>query len=107
MAEKEYIERGALLELIAERNRNTCNGTMSCLQMKRMVESVPAACVVPVVHGEWIEKETEIEIGDMKLKGTFPACSECGLIFVAGRLNTEIRYCSNCGAKMDGGKDDR
>ncbi len=46
----EYIDRGALLDVIAERNRNTCNGTMHCLQMKRIVEAIPAADVVPVVR---------------------------------------------------------
>ena len=46
----EYIEREALIEEIKERNRNTCNGSMSCLQMKRMVDKVPAADAVPVVH---------------------------------------------------------
>lgn len=34
----EYIERDCLIDMIAERNRNTCNGKMSCIQMKRMVE---------------------------------------------------------------------
>lgn len=46
----EYIERDCLIDMIAERNRNTCNGKMSCIQMKRMVESVPAADVDPVVR---------------------------------------------------------
>lgn len=46
----EYIERKALLEVIAERNRCTCNAAMSCLQMKRMVENIPAADVAPVVR---------------------------------------------------------
>lgn len=49
---KEYIERDCLIEVIKERNRNTCNGKMSCIQMKRMVESIPAADVDPVQ--KWI-----------------------------------------------------
>lgn len=47
---KEYIERDCLIDMIAERNRNTCNGKMSCIQMKRMVESIPNADVAPVVR---------------------------------------------------------
>lgn len=47
---KKYIERDCLIDMIAERNRNTCNGKMSCIQMKRMVESIPAADVAPVVR---------------------------------------------------------
>ena len=34
----ELIDRAALLALINDRNINTCNGKLSCLQMKRMVE---------------------------------------------------------------------
>ena len=45
-----YIERDWLIDMISERNRNTCNGKMSCIQMKRMVESIPAADVAPVVR---------------------------------------------------------
>ena len=45
-----YINQEHLLETISERNRNTCNGSMSCLQMKRMVEAVPAVDAVPVVR---------------------------------------------------------
>lgn len=45
-----YIERDRLIDMISERNRNTCNGKMSCIQMKRMVETIPAADVVPVVR---------------------------------------------------------
>lgn len=46
----EYIERDCLIEVINERNRNTCNGKMSCIQMKRVVESIPNADVAPVVR---------------------------------------------------------
>lgn len=49
---KEYIERDCLIDMISERNRNTCNGKMSCIQMKRMVESIPTADVDPVQ--KWI-----------------------------------------------------
>lgn len=47
---EEYIERDWLIDMISERNRNTCNGKMSCIQMKRMVESIPAADVVELVR---------------------------------------------------------
>ena len=80
----EYIERDCLIDMIAERNRNTCNGKMSCIQMKRMVESIPGADVAPVRHGRWIEKAPH------------PYCSEC---FVECRDKTP--YCPNCGARMD------
>lgn len=81
----EYIERDCLIDMIAERNRNTCNGKMSCIQMKRMVESVPAADVDPVRHGHWYDK------GSLSCR-----CSECGC-----KSNRENNYCPHCGAKMD------
>lgn len=46
----EYINRQELLDIISERNRDTCNGKLSCLQMKRMVEGIPAADVWEVVR---------------------------------------------------------
>lgn len=80
-----YIDRDWLIDMISERNRNTCNGKMSCIQMKRMVESIPAADVAPVRHGRWIYHDDGVI-----------TCSECG--------NGESRnshYCRYCGAKMD------
>ena len=44
----------------------------------------------PVRHGHWIEDG----YNDYK-----PACSECGC------HSEENKFCPNCGAKMDGGKD--
>lgn len=46
----EYIDREALLEIIAERNRSSCNGSMTCLQLKRIVEKVPAADAIEVTR---------------------------------------------------------
>lgn len=46
----EYINRQELLDIISERNRDTCNGKLSCLQMKRMVEGIRAAEVFEVVR---------------------------------------------------------
>ena len=62
------------------------------------LNSIPAADVVPVRHGHWIEwaeffgRET-----DKKNLGVF--CSQCRLYADNG-----FDYCPNCGAKMDGGE---
>lgn len=62
------------------------------------LNSIPAADVVPVRHGHWIEwaeffgRET-----DKKNLGVF--CSRCRLYADNG-----FDYCPNCGAKMDGGE---
>ncbi len=57
------------------------------------VLDIPIADVAPVVHGRWIEDGSLII-----------TCSECkrGYNLIAKYTH----YCPNCGALMDGGKDD-
>lgn len=52
--------------------------------------------VEPVRHGHWIFGET---MGHSWMK-----CSEC-CVSQSGQTLT-FTYCPNCGARMDGGKDD-
>lgn len=56
-------------------------------RMIKIVQEVPAADVVPVVHGRKIEDEGI---------GVFYLCSLCGECLPYG-----ANYCPNCGAKMD------
>lgn len=58
------------------------------------IEDARAADVTQVVHGKWVDNG----IPDSILSG----CSVCG--FTCG--SSSFFYCPNCGAKMDGGKDD-
>ena len=55
------------------------------------------ADVAEVKHGEW--GDTGIKELDLIYSGY--KCSECGDIICGNMTN----YCSECGAKMDGGKD--
>ena len=55
-----------------------------------MLDELPAADVVPVVHARW-EKFSSITI----------KCSQCGYVIHDWRYS-ECKYCPNCGAKMDG-----
>lgn len=50
----------------------------------------------PVRHGRWLDCENYNDIAQ---------CSECGLVRNIYRQEG-WNYCPNCGAKMDGGKDD-
>ena len=54
---------------------------------------IPTADVVEVRHGEWVVLEEEI--------GLY-SCSLCDYKII----RTECNYCPNCGAKMDGGKNE-
>lgn len=105
MADKEYIERGAfdrdLQNLVKEYNRNCesdkSSGAFEALYRLRLA---PAADVVEVVHGEWIQNP--------HCKRMF-YCSECDRPVEDGSYNPNpsehFPYC-HCGARMDGGKND-
>ena len=86
----EYIKRKAVIDLITRRYENP----EICTQE---INSIPAADVAPVVHGEW-------EPGN-------PICPVCGGNKFKD-LDADIwcdwlpPFCPNCGAKMDGGDSD-
>lgn len=78
------------------------------------IDDAPTIDAVPVVHGEWITtEETEWDIYPFKKK----TCSVCDCkidhTFMLGCMDyfddrgTVFHYCPNCGARMDGGKNDR
>lgn len=83
---KEYIEREATCKDCFHYDvcANPCTKYYYRVPCRKFVNS---ADVEPVVHGEWINNNN----------GTF-TCSACG-----GRAS-KMKYCGNCGAKMDGGK---
>ena len=91
MADKEYIERGALLnQMMFEMCGTGVQG-----RAMDVIRYAPAADVVEVVHGEWISVE-----GDVIWK-----CSLCDAeISTSWDYENEdmFKYCPCCGAKMDG-----
>lgn len=88
----EYIEREAAM-------RAAQRAWSKGLEPSRYIEIIPAADVVPVVHGRW----------DDSGRYTFPSgaaavrCTNCGCALTESeyRLNN-WNYCPVCGAKMDG-----
>ena len=101
----EYIEREAAIKAIEKADYTLiANDADSCKAdyLREIIESVPAADVVPVVHGRW----------DDFGRYTFPSgasavrCTNCGCALTESeyRLNN-WNYCPVCGAKMDGGAD--
>lgn len=79
----------------AEREGRDCNGyTDALFHLKTM----PTADVVEVKHGEWIEK-------DDSWGGVLYTCSvcDCDWTTIDGTpFENNMRYCPECGAKMDG-----
>ena len=59
-----------------------------------VIDSVPAADAVKVVHGKWEQ------MGEADYK-----CPVCGFQFTSGDPISMFPYC-RCGAKMDGGNED-
>ena len=64
-------------------------------EIEEAINTAPAADVVPVVHGRWIQVDS-----------TKCRCSHCDIIaLIALYPHGDKNFCPNCGAKMDGGAD--
>ena len=91
----EYIEREAAEDAVGEAHLKGLNPLWE-------LRDVPAADVVPVVHGWW----------DDSGRYTFPSgnaavrCTNCGCALTESEYHlNNWNYCPVCGAKMDGGAD--
>lgn len=89
----EYIDRQAAIEAAC---KGFCHPgvrcpDVECREQTKFIREIPAADVVPVVHGEWNRLDCD----------TFN-CNKCGSTFIVLQGSTKMNYCPNCGAKMDG-----
>ena len=68
-----------------------------------LLDQAPLVDAEPVRHGQWETKEytTEDSFDDWIVIHHEEVCSECG----KGQ-GERSKFCPNCGAKMDGGKQD-
>lgn len=112
----EYIEREALLKDIGETVLFSVRGDAElptpemrgANKVKDRIKSAPAADVVEVRHGEWIDYESNETYGCYESKAWYK-CSCCGED-AYGRCDEDpwyshpilSDYCPFCGAKMDG-----
>ena len=69
------------------------------------VKAMPAADVVEVRHGRWIDKAWTTEDDWSCYNHHVVICSVCNKQFDY-IINEKSNYCPNCGAKMDGGQDE-
>ena len=96
-----YIERNAAIEAAK-------HAWAKGLEPSQYIEALPAADVVPVVHGRWIPSESDFDDDDTLFDveewcdWQCSACREdiCYEDPMPPRLLP--KYCPNCGAKMDG-----
>ena len=80
-----YIEREAAEDAVGEAHLKGLNPLWE-------LRDVPAADVVPVVHGKWIS----FLDGDHIMPERYYRCSRCG------RVESRRQPYCHCGAKMDG-----
>ena len=94
---KEYIDRAKYRERLSNLE-SWCQDLRNpgLTQALQMFDEIPAADVVPVVHGRWNVIEGR------RLDNAI--CSNCGRRFQA--YYGAYSFCPNCGAKMDGGESD-
>ena len=88
----EYIPRQAVLDAYEQEQRKS-----GPWRFETLIDTVPAADVAPVVHGEWVDRPTG-RYGKMQ-----SWCTACGNHSGIGGIkkNRHKPYCPNCGAKMD------
>lgn len=101
----EYITKEAAIEVfewgeadVIEDYGDGCDFGFSRGIIKSAINAIPAADVAPVVHGRWEPCFDE----NCKCRWGFGKCSNCGQEYYAHAINY-YKYCTNCGAKMDGG----
>lgn len=83
-----YIKRDAAIRAVMA--AKWVDGSDGAMAME-IVASPPAADVVPVVHGRWIQVDS-----------TKCRCSHCDIIaLIALYPHGDKNFCPNCGAKMD------
>ena len=105
MGMAEYIEREATVELLrnlGSRDYRREKGTIQeAIKMVSFSEYTPAADVAPVRHGRWKPyHEADIGYDEYGVR-----CSNCKFEVEDHEVNFIMKYCPNCGAKMDGGTD--
>lgn len=101
MAEKEYIEREAVLAYMAE-VKAACisnfeyeaSAVIAGMIGEIKDDEIPAADVAPVRHGRWVKEKPDVLI--------HWHCSVCENCYYLEEPNAD--YCPRCGAKMDGTK---
>lgn len=105
MAEKEYIEREALIRTIENIPDNELlgNDNITFVELPTVLDIIseqPTSDVQEVRHGRWLPKHYE---GGLLGGSNVDECSECGYerLIRDMKYRTVYKYCPNCGAKMD------
>ena len=87
----DYIERNKAKSYLAF-------GIGNVVSAAKVLDQVPSADVMPVIHGQWKWEKQDIYI-----------CTNCNeKVHVKEVMGIhDWKYCTNCGAKMDRGVDNK
>lgn len=101
----EYIKRNDVYDALNYEQCEICDNIISCSSCSiddlfKAIKHIPAADVVEVRHGEWIEWRPNITAICLTGDTVLYACSKC-----TAKYTSVSNYCPECGAKMDGGGD--
>ena len=92
----DYISREDAIEVI---NQGRLTKLIEADVVESGLKNLPAADVVLVVHAYWIPQKENYEFKEAWMK-----CSACG--YPVSKWTGNTNFCPNCGARMDGGKED-
>lgn len=98
MANKTYVLLDDVIAHIASCERSKML-PVECSAIT-LIKNIPAADVMEVRYGKWINAYPEIEPNPMFMYGI---CSVCGF---EQSVSDKLKYCPNCGAKMEGVKNE-
>lgn len=95
----EYIKRESIQKALKNVTDDPSCPLFLAAMIEQYIDQEPAADVVEVKHGKWIEVQKENIWNDIV---PVLECSACGKYTVGTRgIMTKSNYCPNCGAKMD------
>ncbi len=109
----EYIDKNAAVGILEAMSRSAdCECIKKRLEKAaKRVSAIPAADVAPVVHGrwEWFDEETGTPITGYEREWGW-RCSHCEEELPDDYDDPDrspmLRFCPNCGATMDGCKEE-
>lgn len=106
----DYVKRSDTLQAVGDIHPLDYNGQ----GIVERIKAIPAADVVEVRHGRW-EQVGILHVEDLNEEDknciliTSMFCTKCkryhNEVYLYGSPTEMVRYCPNCGAKMDGGQE--
>lgn len=96
----ELVSREYLLDIVGKMPSAWEYG-QAVSDIYNIIKDAPTIEAEPVWHGQWLNVDINWERGY-----TIAQCSECGEKIEVYKAIEKIKFCPNCGTKMDGGTED-